>query len=1099
MTFYHLRTSTSPDALIDHLVKHIGTLPDLLFNPPMIIAQNAMLKKNIQHRIARHYGVHAFLTILTQSQAMNELKQRSLLSFAGNGSPTAHRREFLAMNIFSILFRQWKQNAFTIPPLKVLIPFLHTQSEISLCTSIMNIAYSLASVFILYAQNNWQIFWKWTNAQMPSSGQMEKFNNTVYDHLEKFIFENMELPPSYASFNSFCQLKNVPDINKFEIFIIGSAFLTAPLQDILLHLSESQAIHHYLFTPSHEFWFDSSSASFTLYEHLKPLGAKALRYIYDQVDPVEEILLAENLPPLTTLGHIRQCFINDSLPSEKVPLSPDDHSLHFHACPASRREVEVCLNEVFALLEQESCDAEDILITSPDLTEYMPFITSLFGSSEIMTEQGPFTFSFPLNLQAPVKYQHTLLYELISMLLKFSESDDYFNDLHELLKHPWVQSRLSLDSKTFLLLVNYLQQHISVQGKPSAFNSSEYFITWLTQLKNDFCFELCTNTPSASFKSSIRSFPIQSSLPEFQEVLIGFFDFIHYLAGYLESVKGHSKPFQDWCSFFISLVQNISKAPSVTDETLTNQFTHILSEAGQLHKTTVYADDNLDFNWFRQWIRHLQFEVTTVQPHKGIHVLPLTQARFVPFKHIFVLGMNDESFPRKETPSPLNLLPCSASPLYTTLKEVDQYHFLELLYQASHSLHFFYISTNPSNHETVPIPTTLLELQSLCEDIFTWDHRVSSLPLIIHHPLESFGAAFPIRQMSFSFLARDHQLVSICRSTMISETKTENQLTPANTVSVASLTSFLNNPSRFYLNQKYGYYTPQLSPIMVDYKNYFDLSLDRLQDILSLDLYSSTPAPDCDTDQFLESSELLDIYPPLRQQYEEVMTHYAEFKTSLSIGSIRPVYFLGKTTAFNPLFHRPKQSDYFNFPPLRLFPSHHPLDITGHIPSGFSEGGIVFCRSDRPSESHFFKGLIHYLILLLHPDVPKPPPVWNIHVFSLKSGSHSSRSISLCQESALHFLTILTQSCLGGMAVCSPFHFDIAHIMFQHEKKHSSVLSEEIELLWQKSFRDAIERKYTYSPELEIIWGTPFHVPSFFNNPLYQQFYKPLRNILNES
>lgn len=67
---------------------------------------------------------------------------------------------------------------------------------------------------------------------------------------------------------------------------------------------------------------------------------------------------------------------------KKRVISPDDHSLTFHASHSPQREVEVLQDQLLHLLEQDpELLPRDIIVMVADIDSYTPYIQAVFGNA----------------------------------------------------------------------------------------------------------------------------------------------------------------------------------------------------------------------------------------------------------------------------------------------------------------------------------------------------------------------------------------------------------------------------------------------------------------------------------------------------------------------------------------------------------------------------------------------------------------------------------------------------------------------------------------------------------------------------------------------
>ncbi|MCC6133275.1 MAG: exodeoxyribonuclease V subunit gamma [Acidobacteria bacterium] len=100
---------------------------------------------------------------------------------------------------------------------------------------------------------------------------------------------------------------------------------------------------------------------------------------------------------------------------------------------------------------------------------------------------------------------------------------------------------------------------------------------------------------------------------------------------------------------------------------------------------------------------------------RGVAVGPLMSLRALPFKVIFVAGLNGGSFPASEVRDPLDLRGRKRQPGDVTPRERDLYLFLEALLSARQRLVLSYVSQDPLTKEAAEPCSVIQELRFLIE------------------------------------------------------------------------------------------------------------------------------------------------------------------------------------------------------------------------------------------------------------------------------------------------------------------------------------------------------------------------------------------------
>ncbi len=130
-----------------------------------------------------------------------------------------------------------------------------------------------------------------------------------------------------------------------------------------------------------------------------------------QIDgvPVQRLTGESEAPeaPRTLLGRLQGDLRGNRSPEATLPDDPDDDSVQFHACFGPTRQVEVLRDALLHLLAQPGSDLteDDIVVLCPSLDRFAPLIQAAFGASAPATTTLP-TDAAPDPEVTPHRRQH---------------------------------------------------------------------------------------------------------------------------------------------------------------------------------------------------------------------------------------------------------------------------------------------------------------------------------------------------------------------------------------------------------------------------------------------------------------------------------------------------------------------------------------------------------------------------------------------------------------------------------------------------------------------------------------------------------------------
>jgi exodeoxyribonuclease V gamma subunit len=221
----------------------------------------------------------------------------------------------------------------------------------------------------------------------------------------------------------------------------------------------------------------------------------------------------------------------------------------------------------------------------------------------------------------------------------------------------------------------------------------------------------------------------------------------------------------------------------------------------------------------------------------GVSFSALKPGRSIPARVIFLLGMNDDVFPRRPQPVQFDLMAKwrlgDPSP-----REDDRYAFLETICAASDCLQISYVGRSIIHNEEIPPSIVVNELLDYLEQGFSFPMGATAHEhIIIKHPLQAFSPHY--------FNGVDQRLLSYSDANAAAATALINPAASAElppflasklpevsaverAITLNQLTSFLAAPARFFLRARFR----------IDLKEYDDaLSDDEPIELDSLEKY----------------------------------------------------------------------------------------------------------------------------------------------------------------------------------------------------------------------------------------------------------------------
>lgn len=569
--------------------------------------------------------------------------------------------------------------------------------------------------------------------------------------------------------------------------------------------------------------------------------------------------------PQNLLGYLQQDLLSLKEAGDKIDLKVQDHSLEIHRCHTKRREVEVlrdCILRRFkeASEKGESLLARDIVVMVPTINEYAPYITSVFGSSCGTNLEIPFAISDRTTLESsPVANALLDLLDLSSKPITVAQVLD-------LLSVESIAKRFKIASEDVEVIGMWLEENAVFWGLNDEDTKKEAEISIPGSLRHGLdrmiLGTMLGDDTKALCYSEIegQDATLLGNLNEFIEALIKLQTiFIPNLS-------------EDAASWRTLLFDHIQKRFFDDDEDTVSQFKTIEEAILELIEVSknLKLKPKIKLPVFRAILAQALDSARDFTPYlkDKINFCSLIPMRAVPFKHIFIMGLNDLDFPRKERMPGFNLMGISGLSRRGDRSRgfEDRFLFLEALLSARESITFSYIGESPNSKQELMPSSVISELLDYIADNFTIegsDSRASLEAHLIykehmsayhednystlngHYPsfdVSNFISIKEFGQQEFSYLGQYQNLA--LKYPLIIETLKKEGLK----LNLKDLISFLKNPARNFLTQVLGFSLDSFTDSSVREVEPFEL--DNLT--FSSYLETLTKLEDSEVEGFLE-------------------------------------------------------------------------------------------------------------------------------------------------------------------------------------------------------------------------------------------------------
>ena len=575
----------------------------------------------------------------------------------------------------------------------------------------------------------------------------------------------MLLPAALASIGD-APLRDVlpPTLHVFGLASPGRVFL-----DIFARLGRLTNLNVYALNPCMEFWEDVDTSAAVRRETWRHRAEKIGAALEDREDPFdlaapsdtralqlwgrpgrEYIRMLNELTECDFQPHFspasgtsllarlqRDILVRAVEGSGEQPAHPEPGSIRFLGTPGIRREAEVVANEVLRSVkdsEHESAKLRfhEIAVLVPDAVAdaYLPHIETVFAAQ----------FGIPVEIVGR-RLSGSGTAEAIDLLLKFPLGRMTRDEVLRLLTHPAIAgagSELDVDRLTAWC------EELGVFFGADADDLADTYVPanlfqWdqaLTRIALGAFMEGESSGETSAYDSEAGGLlPLalsQDDLPAAER----FLRTARMLIADARQIASHSLPLGEWpvlVSRFIGTYVNISDP---ADQAVRDQCLQALESMTSLQT------DPVGYQIAQAYIVTALSDLAAYQgglSGRGVAAGSLAALRALPFRAIFVMGLNEATFPERDRRDPIDLRLARRHPGDISPPEHDRYLFLEAILSAREQITFSWIERNAQTGDRLEPSTTLRELQSILR---AYGDGQEAANLVVSHKVSGYAPIY---------------------------------------------------------------------------------------------------------------------------------------------------------------------------------------------------------------------------------------------------------------------------------------------------------------------------------------------------------------------
>jgi exodeoxyribonuclease V gamma subunit len=638
-----------------------------------------------------------------------------------------------------------------------------------------------------------------------------------------------------------------------RLIVFGISYLPPFYLQTLAALARQIEIHLFVMNPCRQYWADIVSD-------------REMQYISDGYDdqPDADLHLEKGNRLIASMGQVGRHFfglINEFegriFEDFQAPAGPgilnavqrdildlaegrsaktippeEDRSLQIHSCHSAMREIEVLYDQMLAMLEADpNLKPEDIMVMTPDIEAYAPYIHAVFSDNEPGSQKTRVPYSVA---DQTLKREGRIVDTWLALLDLYTGRFEASRIL-ALLDAPAVLARFDLGEGDLIRISKWVEQTQIRWGKDG----------------DDESITLTGDTDANTWRHGIERLLLGYAMPARGN---------HLFAGRLpyEAVEGQQAQvlgrFLTFLESLFEVLQSLAKPrrPNKWQDCLTNTLERFFQDnrtygpeieiirrvIGNMVEDSVQAGytQDVSFEVMRACLEDqlARQGLGTGFMTGGVTFGTMLPMRSIPFKVICLLGMQDEAFPRETQRPGFDLLSRYPKPGDRSRRADDKYLFLEAILSARDTFYISYVGQSAQDNASLPPSVVVRELIDYVQDIYAQ----SAKRIVFRHRLQAFSPDYFMApaesgQHLFSYSRENCQaasgLTAVGQNRAFIETPlllNQDEGKTHQNLGVETLGVFFANPCRYLLKNRLGIDLESIQSVFKDRENF---DLDPLQ------------------------------------------------------------------------------------------------------------------------------------------------------------------------------------------------------------------------------------------------------------------------------
>ncbi len=781
---FYLHASNKTENLLRHLAGLLEAAPlESLFEKEYILIQSQGMERMISQYMAEYFTSWCNYRFLLPVTFLQDIADKLGMAI----TPDSYERNFLRWRIEEKL-RSIESDVYA--------PLQHYLQGEQAELKRFQLAGQLANIFDQYQLLRPRMLISWEQQKPCLNHKAELWQMDLWNRLVAEKWAGCHRGELLHDVTRALYEGDTVDSLPRRVSVFGVHILPPFFLDYLGGLAKHCDVHLFLLSPCRNYWGDMNrrnnpalpmegQAHHPLLASLGKQGRDFQNLLLEKMEIESEFASYEEpaqAGKATLLHRLQSDLLAGSLKDSEIGAGADG-SIRIVSCHSRQRELDVLKDHILRMLDDdEELQLRDIVVMTPDIQEYAPFIPAVFEDIQHSIADR--------SLRRRNGYIAAFL-EFFAMLNgRFG-----WSEVVDLLEKEQIHPNFGLSHNDF----EHLQHWIVSAG-----------IRWgiSTQSRAAEGLDFSENSWQEGLARLLMGYAVDSDsevagiLPYTDieggeaKPLGGLCRFIHLLERASTDLN-RARELREWSGLLLDYSEKLFGAGDDRDFLELQETLRQLGECGLFHQGTVGVE--VITKWFEQSSKESRSASGFLKGHLTFcSMLPM---RSIPFTAVCLIGMNYGIFPGSDGHSTFDLMKAEPHMGDRSLRADDRYQFLEVLLAARESLYISYIGQSLHTNDTLPPSVVVTELLEVL------DTHYQAKDLEEKHPLHGFSPKyFAEKSRLFSYSEEDY-LVACKKGKQreLSPWWSGSIATEQEHIALADLLRFYAHPQLFFIEQCLGF------------------------------------------------------------------------------------------------------------------------------------------------------------------------------------------------------------------------------------------------------------------------------------------------------